>query len=494
MISVQTEIFRGYGKLGNLSAQTAVECRFGGEVESVLAAHASVVLTGAEVENGEVRYAGRVHFIIVYEDAEKHVCRSEKGVEFSARVQDERCYPALTVRAFLNVENVSARREGASVYVTALLGGEIVLYGEQTFEYLTGGDLVLRRESVPVLTAHLCGGSAEADDEFETEFIGDILLHSETVYLSEVSCETGVLRVEGEINLGMLALKGENALVSFERLVPFNLEIPCDAASVGCNASARVFVTGVSLHADSDEEKGRCRIVAELTLQIEGCVFEETAIDAVTDAFSTTSAVALSFGETEYTGTGAVFRTTERISGKAALSSPVDFSDVLQAVVLQRAEANLVSSAEGKRAEGVASATLLVLGADGVRRGVEMSLPFSIPVNFEGECEISLMPCGMSARQKQEGEIDAEATLKITLTGIRRISARQVVSVEEGAPIRESDCAVSVYVPRAGDGLWELSKSLKKPPEEVSASNPDIEFPIKEGQRVVIYRKKSLNI
>lgn len=216
MISVQTEIFRGYGKLGNLSAQTAVECRFGGEVESVLAAHASVVLTSVEVENGEVRYAGRVHFIIVYEDAEKHVCRSEKGVEFSARVQDERCYPALTARAFLNVENVSARREGASVYVTALLGGEIVLYGEQTFEYLTGGDLVLRREPVTVLTAHLCGGSAEADDEFETEFIGDILLHSETVYLSEVSCETGVLRAEGEINLGVLALKGENALVSFE--------------------------------------------------------------------------------------------------------------------------------------------------------------------------------------------------------------------------------------------------------------------------------------
>ena len=54
------------------------------------------------------------------------------------------------------------------------------------------------------------------------------------------------------------------------------------------------------------------------------------------------------------------------------------------------------------------------------------------------------------------------------------------------------DSSVSVYLPHAGDGLWELSKSLKKPPEEVSANNPDIEFPIKEGQRVVIYRKKSL--
>ena len=55
-----------------------------------------------------------------------------------------------------------------------------------------------------------------------------------------------------------------------------------------------------------------------------------------------------------------------------------------------------------------------------------------------------------------------------------------------------SESAISVYVPRAGDGLWELSKSLKKSPEEVAASNPDIEFPVREGQRVIIYRKKNL--
>lgn len=494
MISVQTETFRGYGKRGEMSAQTAVECRFGGEVESVLAAHANVVLTSAEADNGEVRYMGRVHFLIVYEDAEKRVCRTEKGVEFSARAQNEECYPALTVRAAVRVENVSVRREGASVYATALIGADIAFYGEQPFEYLTGGDLVLKREPLTLLTAHLCGGSAEADDEFETEFVGDILLHSETVYISDVTCETGVLRTEGEVSLGILALKGENSLASFERLVPFNLEIPCESASFGCNATARVSVTNVSLRAEADEEKGRCRIFAELTLSVEGCIYEETVIDAVTDAFSTTNAVNLSYGEEESEGAGGINRFTERVSGKAALSSPVDFSDVFQAVVLQRAEANLVSDANGRRAEGVAAATLLTLASDGSRRGIELSLPFSVPVSAEGDCSVGVLACSMSARQRQEGEVDAEATLKFTLTARKKTTARRVIGVEEGDPVRESDSAVSVYIPRAGDGLWELSKSLKKPPEDVAASNPDIEFPIREGQRVVIYRKKSLNL
>ena len=180
-LNTQAETFRGFGKLFQLGAQTAVECRFGNEVGTVLTTHVSASLTGADAGNGEVRYYGKAHFSIVYEDSEKRVCRAEKGVEFTARAQDDRCFPALTARVAVAVDNVSVRREGASVFVTALLGADISLYGEQNFEYLSGGDLVCRREPVNVLCAHLCGGASEAEDEFETEFIGDILLHAETV-------------------------------------------------------------------------------------------------------------------------------------------------------------------------------------------------------------------------------------------------------------------------------------------------------------------------
>lgn len=492
-INTQTENFRGYGKLQVLNAQTAVECRFGQEVGTVLSVHADAVLTGAEAGNGEVRYFGKAHFSIVYEDDEKRVCRAEKGVEFTATHKDENCYPALTAKAILSVENVSLRREGASVYVTALLGADISLYGEQSFEYLTGGDeLVLKREPSTLLTAHLCGGAAETEDEFETEFIGDILQHAETVNVTDLVCETGALNVEGEINLCVLALKGDGSLISFERLVPFRIEIPCDDASFGCSAEARVNVLSVSIHADSDEERGKCKLHAEFALSADGCVYEEITVDTATDAFSKTNETTVGYTEVECGGAGAIDRVTERISGKCALSSPVDFSDVFQAVTLQRAEANLVVDGNGARVEGVALATLLVLGTDGTHRGVEISLPFSVPVQAEN-CEVSVLVCGMSARQKQEGEIESEATLKITLRGKRVLRAKFVSAVEEGEPVPVNDCAVSVFIPRAGDGLWELAKSLKKSPEEVAESNPDIEFPVREDQRVIVYRKKTLN-
>lgn len=490
-MNTEKTTYRGYQKVLSLTHQTAVECKFGAEVDSVIASDARVVLTGAEVNDGEVRYFGKAYFLIVYADTEKRICRAEKGIEFSARVENEGCYPALTARAGLTLENLSTRSSGASVYLTALIGADINLYGETSFDYLSGGDLVVRRETSTLLSARLVGGSTEAEDEFETEFIGDILLHSETVSGVEITLSAGTLRAEGEINLCILALKGEDSLISFERLVPFSFEIPCEEAFPGRNAEVRVSVLDVSLKAEADEEKQRCKIVAEFTLGAEGCVYEEREVEFVSDAFSCTHEIALSYSEVTTSGVGQSHGFTERVSGKAALSSTVDFSDTLLAVTLQRAEANLVSTDDGMRVEGVALATLIVKGTDNSVRGMEMSLPFSVAADVT-HADVSVLVCSMSARQRQEGEIDAEATLKISFKEHKSLCAKFVSGAEEGAEVPENDHAVSVFIPAAGDGLWELSKSLKKSPDEVALNNPDLEFPVKEGQRVIIYRKKNL--
>ena len=72
-INTETTTYRGYGKILTLTHQTAVECKFGAEVESVIASEARVILTGAEVSDGEVRYYRTTYFLIVYEDSEKRL-------------------------------------------------------------------------------------------------------------------------------------------------------------------------------------------------------------------------------------------------------------------------------------------------------------------------------------------------------------------------------------------------------------------------------------
>ena len=67
-MQTQLETYRGYKKKKEISSQTAVECRFGSEVETVLSVHCAAALTGAEAGRGcrgEVYFSENVGNIVV---------------------------------------------------------------------------------------------------------------------------------------------------------------------------------------------------------------------------------------------------------------------------------------------------------------------------------------------------------------------------------------------------------------------------------------------
>jgi hypothetical protein len=46
-----------------------------------------------------------------------------------------------------------------------------------------------------------------------------------------------------------------------------------------------------------------------------------------------------------------------------------------------------------------------------------------------------------------------------------------------------------VFIPTAGDLLWDVAKSLGVSEEEVLKTNPDLQFPLSGEERIVIYRE-----
>ena len=58
-----------------------------------------------------------------------------------------------------------------------------------------------------------------------------------------------------------------------------------------------------------------------------------------------------------------------------------------------------------------------------------------------------------------------------------------------GEEYPQEDSAFSVFLPRAGEGLWQVAKRLNCDPEELQKSNPELEFPLKEGGRIFVYRQ-----
>ena len=492
MIKPQFESYRYVGEICRLKSQSIVECRLpGSEISSILAVHATAEPGDCACSDGVAQYGGRLLLCIVYEDGEKKICRAERGAEFYHKAENPAITPSCFAKTAFSTETVTWRREGSGLYLSVVVDANIGVYGAKQMEYLAGGDGLIVKKGVAGIYKTVCvSGEVEDEDEFDTDYVGDILLHSENAVVTRVGVDGGQIEIEGELNLNICVLKKDESVCSYERLIPFKMNIPSEEAFGNATAGARVSVRSARLSADADEEKGASRIVLSYALSAECYVSVRDEISVVEDAFSPCSEIDL-----KKQNDGGMYlinqsKGVERVSGAAALSPDAESDYALEAAVLPRAEIVLKKGERGMEAEGVVLAEVLLKGADGTRRSATLNLPFLFPVEMEGEeGEVDCMVCGLNLRRKKNGETEAEATLKLAFRGMQVRDWAYISEVKEGEEYPENDSAFSVFMTEAGEDLWKVAKRLSCAPEDLKKSNPSLEFPLKEGERIFVYRQ-----
>lgn len=491
-VKPQYETYRYVGEIGCLESQSIVECRLpGSEISGVLAVHAKAVPGECACLDGAVNYGGKVLLTIVYEDGDRKICRAERGAEFFHKAEGNFVTPACFAKVRLCAENVTFRREGSGLYVSVVVNARSTVYGSKQMEYLCGGEgVIARRERVTICKTVCVSGETEGEDEFDSDYVGDILLHSEKAVISRVAANAGQIEIDGEIALNICVLKVDEGVCSYERLVPFRMQVPCDEAFGDIKAWASVDVKSAFLSADADEEKGKSRIVLSYCLSADCSLSVKEEIEVVDDAFARDCDLRLEKKKEWGRYLTSLEKYTERVSGVAALSPTIEGEYTLQAAVLPRAELSCKKTDAGVEAEGVVQAEVFLVGADGTHRSTSLSLPVLFPIDVRGDyVEADCIVCGLNVRRKKEGEIEAEATLKLSVRGFEQGEWSYVCEAVEGEPKTASDAAFSIFIPRAGEDLWQVAKRLACTPEELQKSNPDMEFPVKEGKRLFVYRQ-----
>ncbi len=473
-----------FGLASQVGGQSMVECRFSSadDITDVIAVHSQVSLTDCSVSSGRINYGGRLVCTVVYADESGKLCRVQKGAEFAHFIDGEDFAPAQTGVCRLTCLKTSHRRDGTSFIVTALIGADVSVYGRREISYLSDADgAVCRTEKTDILSAVLFSGESLIEDEFEADGVADVLIPSAVPLVYSSDCRAGAVEVGGEIALSLLAVRGDSP-VCIERMVPFRAEIPCDAASSGNAAECRAHVSDLSVTARVDEERGKCGIECACTLAFDGVFYEQTTVTAVDDLFSPERKLAAESETVTVSRAVGCSDFSRRISSPAATKAKLDFSCALKAVAQPSCEYSY--NADDGAIEGAVSATL-IYEQSGELRSTGLTMPFS--VKAEGDCTAAV--CGVSVRQNAEGDCDAEAVLKLSSVRREEKSFKLITSVAEGEAQAVNDSAITVYVPAAGDGLWEAAKKLLKTPQEVAECNPDLKFPLTGKERIIVYRR-----
>lgn len=488
----QLQNVESYNKLvKTIVSHSVAECRFpqSSEIAEVIAVYPQISSVSCEVSSGRVNYSGKLILTIVYSDEEGKLCRMQKGAEISHFADDDCLAPANSGVCNLSCEKTTVKRDGSSFVISAVISARIDVYTRTERSYVCGAEgAFVRTERVNLISLVNFSGESEVEDDFEADSVVDVLIPSAKAIVLSAVCGTGEVNIGGEIYLSLFAMRAQTP-ACLERIIPFKCTLPCDDAGLGKRAFARAEISDLVVTANVNEDKGKCDVNFTCSLAINGWFADEHGCDVAVDAFSENSSIDLTLAEEKCPVCADLKVYSERVSGLASTKSRLTYDCKFHAVTLPEAECAF--NADTGCVEGAVN-TLLIYEQNGEIKSTEVSLPFSVVLNGvkeDGQTVIEdVAVCGVSVRLKAEGEAEAEASLKICASVFGESKLTYLSSIEEGEPVEVNDCAVSVFMPTAGDGLWEVAKKLKKSPEEVSKVNSELTFPLTGKERIIVYR------
>lgn len=473
-------------RIAELRSQSIVEIRFSNQdIGEVVAISPEISANSVEINSGRATYNGRLVCTVAYTDEEGKLCRVQKGAEFSHYCDDDNLAPAHRGIISLNCEKAQIKRDGSSFLVAVVVGADIQVFAPAERSYLSQAEgAVVKSENVNLCTAITFSGESEVEDEFDCN-AEDVLVPAAEAIVLDCNAHAGVVEVNGEIYLTMLAMR-EGAPVSLDRVIPFRCELSCEEALLSRKAFCRAQIIEINVNAKVNEDKGVCGVEIAARLGFSGSFYEEEETPVLADAFSCENNLNLSFAEENSYPCAGYKVYSERVSGLCATKAKLDYTCSFLATATPRAEfAKTESGVEGS----VTAALIYTQG--GEVHSTEVNLPFAVTLSGLGSADVSIAVCGVSVRQRAEGECEAEAVLKISAAERAERKAKYIVEATEGEKAQISDSAVSVYIPCKGDGLWETAKKLKRAPEDIQSTNPELTFPLSGKERIIVYRSLS---
>ena len=485
-------------KAGEVVRQVKVECKTdvpSNEIQRVLNDNVCVSVTLGDVVNGKAEFVGRSTFFICYL-TEDGIKKCECGAEIKDSFVSDAISEGDTVRISWETDKLVTDLSGLKMTVSAYLTVKGEVYKKNEYSALTGGDGVYC-DLAGVKTVRPCGtvfSVYQAEEEFDMDFaVKEVLSHKAEVCLTQVQCGVGTVIVDGEIYLTEILLQsGEKKdIIRENRVIPFRAEAECEDAMPQTLSTCRAYVKSLKTDVSVDETKNLSTVTVLVTVELNGEAYALTEESFARDAFSTENELSLVRSGVSFSAIGAPISEFVKISGRANVED-VGASRVI-AVVGEKAEVvSLSRSGNGLDAYGTLSCNVWLLSEDEQVINRKTEIPFNIALadaNSE-ECEVVVAVKSSTAKLITLTEIECEAEAVFTLYQTEKYSAEIISGLEAGEEKATPTAAISVYIPIAGEGLWELSKRLNVCPETLVANNSELQFPLTGKERIVVYRQK----
>ena len=485
-----------------LFAETKIECNTGISTEDavrILAVSSHATVGTEEILGDSLSCACRAIFCMVFRDSLGNLRKAECGTEFSNRLTVSDVAPNCKSKTTVTVRKVTIDTSGTNVILTAICALETEFTQTVSVKALSGGDgLIFRKcDKNTVREVTVKKATYPVEEEFELGYsVGEVLLHNANAVITASQCGVGSLICDGEIILSLSLLqKIQNSDILKEtKVIPFRLETECLDAMPTCPATAFATVKSVKLDITVDETTGKSKVLAVINLEISGSFYEQTEKQLITDAYCPSCEITTDKKEVSYTVPQSEKVVDVKVNAKGVFTNSLDAGTRLMCCSNEKVTLTSV------RAENT------VINVEGVIESVAFckdieSRIFSVPIEapFKATLEVDIgendyfvdsVIYELGARIISLEDFEFEGVIKFRVRTAKTENLCVLTGFEQGEEKKLNSSAISVYIPMAGEELWDVAKRLNTCPDVITALNGDLAFPLTGNERIVIYRQE----
>lgn len=455
----------------------------------VLGVTARSRITGCETLENELRISVKTTFRVVKCDADGNIFTDTADSESLRTVNRDGITPSSKVclnAVVTDCEKISS--SPAKARATVEISGWFVKTEEITFLNACNAGIYCKTEkSVIENVTPLSDNTVTLTYTDEARMpIAKIIDYSGSVTVDGVYPSSGTYRIEGDLALRIVAVTDNGQFITQNFSHPFSAESAEENVTSDMRLEAEGRIKSLSFTVTESDKRV---LVCDATIKISGVALEEREVEKAVDVYSVTNEIEIK-SDTKTVNSHFCMRSV-REKAAATLSVGGGITEIL-GVLTPCVSASGSVGADGINVEGVLSVAVLYLDENNVPQSLTGEIPFVSNMGGDYPCETVFAPevavTALSARPRGSSDAEITAELLVTVRGAQSREIKVISDVIMGEAKEEDDFAVSLYIAKEGESLWEVAKALNTDETTLAGQNPDVALPLKGGEKILLYK------
>lgn len=501
----QTNLINSTYRRNVESVQNTVSTELQAEnnIAKILCTKATSLIDSYEALNGELKFNGSVCFTTTYVNETGEVFSLKNSETFSGKLENELINTSTVPMFNTNVIELKVTSTSDEVKPVATIETDIsLILTDSLNNYISNTEDIVTNSNFVNFSSLINSGNLgfNFSESFESkDTVEKVLITTARAKILDYSLGTDYFTVEGVlfVNISYITNKDEQKeFKQFTKLYKFKEELEAENITKDGYLILTSNVNNCNITTEIVTSEDGTTVNFTIPVDVKYAYFKPTTNEVVVDAYSLKNKLNLNVESFKVDGKNVVKCFDEKIDGQMTIDD--DAPRIIKFVAFCGENVSITNSFKENDnfvIEGVASVNVIYLEGDETERlnSVIIEVPFSVENKFDeftdgDEVVVNGMVKDVEVKCKKGKEINLDLDLTFVANAFNSMEEMALTNVQVGEPLTPKEACLQIYFARKGNTLWDISKGLVAKPEQILDQNPNINLPLEQDEKIVLFR------